>query len=109
MLLSAARFVSNFFFSLIKRKKFNFTVYLNLKCFSKNVHYHTFTLEDFFIFFGDSVTYLFLFVLVTLQSSGVGTPVILHIDENGFFLYWTDQTTKVKEDFLLSFSFQVYV
>ncbi|KAK3909225.1 1-phosphatidylinositol 4,5-bisphosphate phosphodiesterase beta-3 [Frankliniella fusca] len=28
------------------------------------------------------------------ESSGVGTPVILRVDENGFFLYWADQTTK---------------
>lgn len=37
-----------------------------------------------------------LFPLSILQSSGVGTPVILRVDENGFFLYWADQTTKVK-------------
>ncbi|XP_026281090.1 1-phosphatidylinositol 4,5-bisphosphate phosphodiesterase classes I and II [Frankliniella occidentalis] len=28
------------------------------------------------------------------ESSGVGTPVVLRVDENGFFLYWADQTTK---------------
>jgi hypothetical protein len=30
-------------------------------------------------------------LLYFLQDSGVGTPVTLRVDQNGFYLYWVDQ------------------
>jgi hypothetical protein len=31
------------------------------------------------------------YIILHLQDSGVGCPVTLKVDQNGFYLYWTDQ------------------
>jgi hypothetical protein len=43
-----------------------------------------------------------IFLLYLFQDSGVGTPVTLRVDKNGFYLYWVDQN-KVRDFFISTF------
>jgi hypothetical protein len=46
---------------------------------------------------------IFRDLLYFLQDSGVGTPVTLRVDQNGFYLYWVDQNK------VCDFNFSVFV